>query len=160
MKKMIPILCLLLALVVLGACSGKTAGEKNAKGLLHALYDCPDEVMLQSPTEDGVRQMEEKYRPYLAEKYQENFVSKYALSLHGMCGETGATTKITELRTVPRDDRVEAELVLACTDGSGKMTDVTLRVNLSTDEEGKITFYQQMTDSRELYTAIGMTLGE
>lgn len=145
--------CLLLALAVAG-CSAESKSEKNSKAFLHLLYDCPDEDLTEdlqnNKLDDANKKLAEKFKPYTSEKYLDGFVLKKAVpaSHHVQCVDSGGSSKI---KTITVDEvkkgQIEAELTLDCVDKKGKDVTMDLSILMSTDEDGKVSFFRLPTNN-------------
>lgn len=149
-------LFLILISMVLAGCASESQGEKNAKSLILALYNCPDEAI----TEDfynnqSTSEMKKKFTPFLAEDYQEEFISKYAGSNQFACYENSAKSKVMQISTDEKDNQVQGDVKVECTNKDGEKTEISMSITMQTDYDGKVNFFRLPSNDADYMKAVG-----
>lgn len=165
-KKIISgMVCLLLILSAVGCTAGKSKAEKNSEAFLHLLYDCPNEDLIEDIQNNLItegdqkliemleinQKLSEKFKPYTAESYLENFMLKMQPAIdQERCVASGGTSKI---KTITVDEvkkgQVEASLTLDCVDKNGETATINFSILMNTDDDGKVSFFRLPTNHND-----------
>lgn len=91
----------------------------------------------------------------MAEDYQEEFISKYAGSNQFACYENSAKSKVMQISTDEKDNQVQGDVKVECTNKDGEKTEISMSITMQTDNDGKVNFFRLPSNDADYMKAVG-----